>query len=58
MRGIVVSLDLIGVSLFHAHHAIDPVELYIGLLIIVEILRATLGDLNRFDFFDTVSLTV
>ena len=58
MRGIVVPLDLIGVSIFHAHHPVNPVELDVGLLFVVEILRATFGERYRFNFFDTISLAV
>jgi hypothetical protein len=47
MRGVEVSLDLIGVSIFNAHHSVNPEELDVCFVLIIEVLCATLGKSYR-----------
>jgi hypothetical protein len=58
MRGIEVSLDLIRISIFHAHHFVNPEELDVCFVLIIEILSATLGKSYRYRLFHTVSFSV
>ena len=58
MRGVEVSLDLIGVSIFHAHHSVNPEEFDVCFFLIIEVLSATLGKSYRSRLFHSVSFSV
>ena len=58
MRGVEVTLDLIRVSIFHAHHSVNPEEFDVCFVLIIEVLSATLGKSYRSRLFHTVSFSV
>ena len=58
MCWIEVPLNLIGVSILHAHHSVNPEELDVCLVLIIEVLSATLGKSYRSRLFHTVSFSV
>ena len=58
MCGVVVSLDLIGVSIFHAHHFVNPEELDVCFVLIFEVLSTTLCKSYRSRLFFAVSFSV
>ena len=58
MCGIVVTLNLIRVFIFHAHHSVNPEELDVYLVIKVEVLITAFSKSYGFRLFYSVSLTV
>ena len=58
MSGVVFPFDFIRVSIFHAHHFVNPIELDVFLVIKVELLITTFGKVNGSSLFDSFSLPV
>ena len=58
MCGVKVSLNLIGVFIFHAHHPVNPEELDVCFVLIIEVLSATLCNSYWSRLFFAVSFSV
>jgi hypothetical protein len=58
MRGVEVPFNFIGISIFHTHHSVNPEELDVCFVLIIEVLSTTLGKSYRSRLFHTVSFSV